>query len=236
MSSVESSADKPATAGQQSGVQQSTRGSCTVLVPAYNEAETISSVVHTARRSELGDVLVVDDGSTDDTAERARAAGATVLSLSRNRGKGGAVAAGLTLVETDVVLLIDADLVGITPQHLYKLAAPVTQGEVEMTRGVFSGGRWSTTAAQKLTPQLTGQRAVRTQLLREVSGLARSRYGIEVAITEHAREAGWRIADVPLEGVSQVMKEEKQGVLAGLFARLRMYGDIVRTLVRSRKE
>src|SRR5690625_7994002 len=134
MSSVESSAGKPATAGQQSGEQQSTRGSCTVLVPAYNEAETISSVVHTARRSELGDVLVVDDGSTDDTAERARAAGATVLSLSRNRGKGGAVAAGLTLVETDVVLVIDADLVGLPPQDLHRPARPVPQGGVGRAR------------------------------------------------------------------------------------------------------
>lgn len=203
-----------------------------MLIPAYNEAANIARVLEVARSAGLGPVLVVDDGSSDATAERARAAGAEVLSLAGNRGKGGAVFAGAAQLDTDVVVLLDADLLGLTPQHLRALAAPVLSGDVEMTRGVFSGGRWRTTAAQHLTPQLSGQRGVVRRRLLEVEGLAGSRYGVEVAITEHAKRALWRVADVPLPGVSQVMKEEKRGFWVGFGVRLKMYAEIFLELFR----
>jgi glycosyltransferase involved in cell wall biosynthesis len=207
---------------------------CTIVVPAFNEVGTIAEVVSVARSARLGRVLVVDDGSTDGTAAAAREAGAEVVELFRNLGKGGAVAAGVELTDSGVIVLVDADLVGLTPGHLRLLAEPVLSGAVDMSRGVFTGGRWRTTAAQRLTPQLTGQRAIRRELLRRVPQLAQTRYGIEVAITDTARREGWRCRDVPLEGVSQVMKEEKRGVLAGAVVRLRMYGDILATLLRRR--
>lgn len=207
-------------------------GSCAVLIPAYNEAATIAQVVGTAFAAGLGPVLVVDDGSQDDTVARATQAGARVLELGHNRGKGGAVYAGALELATDVVVLIDADLIGLCPHHLRALAEPVLSGAADMTRGVFTGGRWSTTAAQHLAPQLNGQRAVRRELLASVPNLAVSRYGVEVAITEAARRDGWRTVDVPLEGVSQVMKEEKRGFLAGFMTRIRMYGEILFTLLR----
>jgi len=185
-----------------------------------------------AQAAGLGPVLVVDDGSSDATVQSARAAGAEVLSLAGNRGKGGAVFAGAAQLGTDVVVLLDADLLGLTPQHLWALAEPVLSGDAEMTRGVFSGGRWRTTAAQRLTPQLNGQRGVVRGRLLEVEGLAGSRYGLEVAITEHARRAGWRVADVPLPGVSQVMKEEKRGFWVGFGVRLKMYAEIFLELFR----
>lgn len=215
-----------------SGVRDA-RATCAVLIPAFDEGRTIASVVAVANAAGLGPVLVVDDGSHDDTGACARAAGAEVLRLERNLGKGGAVAAGLELIASDVVVLLDADLTGLRPEHLRALAAPVLAGEADMTRGVFVGGRWRTTAAQQLTPQLNGQRAIVRELLLEVPGLARSRYGVEVAITEHARRTGWRRLDVPLEGVSQVMKEEKRGLGGGLLVRARMYGEILAALARS---
>jgi glycosyltransferase involved in cell wall biosynthesis len=226
MSSAGSSADSGA------AVKGSATGTCAVLIPAFDEAETIADVVTVARLAELGPVVVVDDGSGDSTADLARRSGAEVVELHRNLGKGGAVAAGLEWVEGDVIVLVDADLVGLTPGHLRSLAAPVLSGEVDMTRGMFVGGRWRTTAAQRLTPQLSGQRAIRRDMLLRVPNLAQTRYGIEVAITNAARRQGWRCRDVPLEGVSQVMKEEKRGLLAGLGIRLRMYRDIIATILR----
>ncbi|MEX2536494.1 MAG: glycosyltransferase family 2 protein [Trueperaceae bacterium] len=205
---------------------------CSVLIPAFNEADTIAQVVGVAREASLGQVVVVDDGSRDGTAATARLAGAEVIELNRNQGKGGAVAAGLENVRSGVIVLVDADLVGLLPAHLRALAGPVLAGEADMTRGVFVGGRWRTTAAQRLTPQLSGQRAVRRELLEAVPELASTRFGIEVAITGAAKRQGWRCLDVRLEGVSQVMKEEKRGLLAGLAMRLRMYRDIVATMIR----
>ena len=203
-----------------------------VLVPAYNEAAHVARVIGVARAAALGPVWVVDDGSSDATTPTAQAAGAEVLRLSKNRGKGGAVFAGAAHLDADVVVMLDADLLGLAPDHVRALAEPVLTGAVTMTRGMFSGGRWRTTAAQHLTPQLNGQRAVLREKLLEVEGLAESRYGIEIAITEHAKRAGWPVCDVPLYGVSQVMKEEKRGFWVGLGVRLKMYREIFHELFR----
>jgi glycosyltransferase involved in cell wall biosynthesis len=227
MSSAPSSADS--VAARHVGPATTT---CSILIPAFNEVETIAPMVRVARQTELGRVLVIDDGSSDGTAAEAVRCGADVAILERNLGKGGAVAAGLERVDSDVVLLIDADLMGLTAEHLRSLARPVLAGEVDMSRGVFVGGRWRTTAAQRLTPHLSGQRAIRRELLLRVPNLAGTRYGIEVAITDAARREGWRCVDVRLEGVSQVMKEEKRGFVAGLATRLRMYLDIFATISR----
>ena len=186
-----------------------------------------------ALAADLGPVLVVDDGSTDTTAQVALDAGATVLSIVENVGKGGAVFAGTSVLKTDVVLMVDADLTGLTPQHLRDLVAPLLAGTTDMTRGVFAGGRWRTTTVQRLTPQLNGQRAILREKLLSVPGLPESRYGIEVAITEQCKQAGWRTQDVALPGVSQVMKEEKLGFRRGFRTRVLMYRDILRTLLRN---
>ena len=169
-----------------------------------------------ALESRLGEVFVVDDGSFDGTGEAAQQAGGRVISLTSNRGKGGAVAAAATTIDADVLVLIDADLTGLKATHLEALARPVLSSETDMTRGVFVGGRWQTAAAQRLTPQLNGQRGIWRELLLSVPGLEATRYGLEVAITEHARRSGWTVQDVPLMGVSQVMKEEKRGFWRGV--------------------
>ena len=207
-----------------------------VLIPAYNEAERVGNVIRVAQEADLGPVLVVDDGSRDETSAAARAAGADVLRLPSNLGKGGAVAAGVRELDCEVIVLIDADLVGLKPQHLRDLARPVLKGEVDMTRGVFQGGRWSTTAAQKMMPQLNGQRAVRRELLAGLSDLHKSRYGIEVVITEAARSDHWRTRDIPMADVSQVTKAEKRGFFKGVGHRLKMYSDILRSMVRGGRD
>ncbi len=206
--------------------------SCAVLIPAYNESGHVAQVVRVALAA-FATVLVVDDGSSDATADVAKEAGARVLSLPENRGKGGAVYAGASYLGSDVVVLLDADLTGLTPEHVRALAEPVLAGRAVMTRGVFAGGRWRTTAAQRLTPQLNGQRGMVRQCLLEVEGLATSRYGIEIAITEHARRERWALLDVPLRDVSQIMKEEKRGFWRGVSVRLGMYRDIFLELFRN---
>jgi hypothetical protein len=131
------------------------------------------------------------------------------------------------------LVLLDGDLVGLRPQHVRALAHPVVRGEAEMTRGVFVGGRWTTSLAQKLMPVLNGQRALRREGFLAIDELDESRYGVEVAIAEHARRHHWRTLDVPLPGVSQVMKEEKRGPLLGLWVRVRMYAEILFAYARA---
>ncbi|MGE5585429.1 MAG: glycosyltransferase family 2 protein [Bacillota bacterium] len=198
-----------------------------VIIPAYNEGARIGWVISAALGARLvSDVIVVSDGSTDNTADVARSLGVRVVELARNRGKGGAMKAGLTATSAEVVAFIDADLVGLMPEHVDELVRPVVSGEADATLGVFEGGRPSTTLAQKLTPGLSGQRAVRAALVRDVP-MEDARFGVEVMLNRHLASCGATVKRVVLHGVSQVMKEEKRGGLKGFAARLRMYWEIV---------
>ncbi len=208
---------------------------CSFLIPAYNEEKTIASVIKVALESSLGEVLVVDDGSSDNTAQIAQDAGAKVLKLPKNLGKGGAVFEGTIFLKTPVIILLDADLINLKASHLQDLAKPVLEGRADMTRGIFTEGRWQTTAAQHITPQLNGQRAILREKLFSVPNLRNSRYGIEIAITEQAKRENWTMLEVAMPGVSQVMKEEKRGFCKGFKIRLGMYRDIARTWMSSKR-
>ncbi|MDI6637302.1 MAG: glycosyltransferase family 2 protein [Bacillota bacterium] len=208
------------------GDERGTTGAA-VIIPAYNEGARIGRVISAALGAKLvSEVIVVSDGSTDNTADVARSLGVRVVELARNRGKGGAMKAGLAATSAEVVAFIDADLVGLTPDHVDELIRPVVSGEADATLGVFAGGRSSTTLAQRLTPGLSGQRAVRAVLLRDVP-MEDARFGVEVVLNRHLASCGARVKRVVLHGVSQVMKEEKRGGLKGFAARLRMYWEIV---------
>ncbi len=209
------------------------KGRAAIVIPAYNEENTVAGIVAIAAESEIGNVFVVDDGSQDATKELALKAGANVIAIKENVGKGGAVHLAAELLQTDVIILLDADLVGLTAEHIKDLAKPVLNGSVDMTRGNFSGGRLQTTAAQKITPQLNGQRAIIRKKLLELPDFSNSRYGIEVAITKGATKQKWRTKNIDFRNVSQVMKEEKRGILRGLKTRLCMYRDIVAALFKS---
>lgn len=207
-------------------------GTCGILIPAFNEEKTVSEVVQAAIASDLGPVLVIDDGSTDRTVERALQTGASVLSLSKNCGKGKAITIGAESMQTNYILMIDADLLGLTEKHLKDLADPVLTKKADMTRGYFRGGRWQTTAAQIISPQLSGQRMLSRENLLRIPGIENSGYGIEIAITTAARKSRWKIVEVPFTGVSQVLKEEKRGVIKGLRSRIHMYWDILVSIAK----
>src|SRR5947207_9652938 len=98
--------DRPTSATLRRGAQ-----SIAAVIPAYNEEKHIGDVVSRTRH-ELGNVLVVDDGSHDKTAERAREAGAQVVVHEQNRGKGETIKTGLRHVlerDVDLVIILDAD-------------------------------------------------------------------------------------------------------------------------------
>ena len=198
-----------------------------VLIPAYNEAPTIAGVVKTCLEAQLGEVWVVSDGSSDVTATQARQAGAKVLELPNNRGKGGAIQAGLEATQSEIVLLLDADLVGLKSEHLQALLEPIQNGQAEATVGYFSSGRWFTTLASRLTRDWSGQRAFRRELLVGLD-LGQLRYAVELAITRQIEARKARVVYVPLFNLTHRTKEEKLGWWAGLRARGRMFGQLIR--------
>lgn len=208
--------------------------SVAVVIPAYNEAERLPAVLE-ALAGATGlweELIVVDDGSTDATSRVARSVpGVRVISLARNRGKGGAMWAGAEAASADVLCFLDADLVGLRSEHVEALLAPVLSGEADMALGLFRGGRGSTDLSHRLAPWVTGQRCLPRRRLLELPEIAGSRLGVEALLTRAARERGWRVAGVPWTGVTHRMKEEKLGAVRGFFARLRMYGEIAAVLL-----
>ncbi|MBM4394596.1 MAG: glycosyltransferase family 2 protein [Deltaproteobacteria bacterium] len=181
-----------------------------VIVPAHNEAGTIGDVVRGASAHPV-DVLVVDDGSTDDTAARARAAGAEVLSLHPNRGKGEALRAGFGVASNRAyarVVTLDADMEhdpAEIPRFLAALDAglDVVAGEREVYR---SGGRrlsnrfatfWYRQVDPRITDTICGFRGFRTEVLARLAPPDRG-FEFEQVLLLEAVAAGLRLGFVPV--------------------------------------
>ncbi len=205
----------------------------TAIIPAFNEEKTITDVIQALKLCpEVDRIIAVSDGSTDKTAEMANQQGVEVIDLHVNRGKGGAVKAGLDITLTEIILLLDADLIGLQPEHIRLLLEPVISGRADMSIGLFEKGRAATDLAQKVAPFLSGQRALKRKIFEDISGLDITRFGIEVALHRYAEEANLRVEEVILKDLSHVMKEEKMGFFKGSAARLKMYWEILLSAVK----
>jgi hypothetical protein len=210
------------------------------IVAAKNGADSVGETVAALRGlAGVDEVLVVDDGSTDATSAVAAQAGAWVLRLPVNVGKGGAVAAGIaTSSETDIYLLVDAD-VGVTAGAAAALLEPLLEGQADLVIGVLpgAGGKGGFGLVRRLAAAgieracgfvaqapLSGQRAVRGELLRGLD-LA-PRFGLETGFTIDAVRAGARVLEVPV-----AMDHRHTGRrLAGFVHRGRQGVDISRAL------
>jgi hypothetical protein len=205
----------------------------TAIVPAYNEAQNIANVLTVLKRvPEIDEIIVVDDGSEDNTADVARQLGVMVTQLPTNQGKGAAMMRGAQLARGDIVLFLDADLVGLTVPHVQQLLEPICRGDTDATVGIFEGGRISTDWAQAVAPFLSGQRALRRQLLQEFDQWDVNGYGVELQPHRQLKRMGKAPTAVLLHEVTQVVKEEKLGLVKGLAARMRMYWEILREIPR----
>jgi len=183
-----------------------------VLIPAHDEAERIGATVEAARAiAGVTRVVVVDDGSRDDTAQLAEAAGAKVVRIWNNVGKGAALEAGAMRIENaDVVILLDADL-GEAASQAALLLAPVLSGEADVVIakfprpqgkagfGLVKGlARWGIArygSGYLAEAPLSGQRALTHDAFAAVRPFA-SGYGVEVALTVRALRAGMRLLEV----------------------------------------
>ncbi|HXO20352.1 MAG TPA: glycosyltransferase family 2 protein [Thermoanaerobaculia bacterium] len=183
-------------------------------IPAYQAAPTIGGVVRGVS-TVLPEVLVIDDGSTDATAEEAQRAGARVLTLPVNRGKGTALAAafadlfgrGFTGVVTldadgqhlagEIATLLaaaepDADLVLGVRDHLFAGMSPLRRASNRLSSRAISFA-----AGQRLEDIQTGFRFYSRRLIERV-GFPAGRFEAESAVVVRAARAGFRVVTVPV--------------------------------------
>ena len=207
------------------------------IIPAYNEGARIVDVLTAVLEADLVDeIIVVSDGSEDDTVELATAVpGVSVIDLKKNVGKGGAMAAGFHATKADVLLFVDADLQNLNAKHVDSIIQPILDGRCEMCVGVFRGGSIGSNTGMRISPLLSGQRAMKRDLLASVANLAGLRMGVEIALNETAKRRRARIMRVVLRGVSNCLKEEKLGLVEGLRARGKMYKEIGQAYVGSQR-
>ncbi|HSV74395.1 MAG TPA: glycosyltransferase family 2 protein [Chthonomonadales bacterium] len=181
------------------------------VVPALNEEPRIARTIRALRAvGGISEVVAVDDGSTDATAREAEAAGARVVRLQRNAGKGAALTAGAGETHADVLLFIDADLEDTAAQASC-LLAPVLCGEADMAIARFpivpgAGGgaglvvrlaRWGIRRAtgRTMISPLSGQRALTRAALNRCLPLSEG-FGVEVGLTVDALLAGLRVTEI----------------------------------------
>lgn len=208
-----------------------------VIVPAYNEESRIAEVLEAVKGSQLAsEVIVVSDGSIDNTVPIARAIpGVRVLDLPFNMGKGGAMAAGVAGTQADIIAFVDADLRGLRGEHVDQIIQPLLDHRCDMCIGIFRGGEFWSDTAQRISPYISGQRAMKRKLFESIPFLTEVRMGVEVTINYHARRQKARILRVVLHGVSNTHKEQKLGFVRGAKARAQMYAEIGRAVVKTRR-
>jgi glycosyltransferase involved in cell wall biosynthesis len=186
--------------------------STSVIIPAYHEAEGIADVVTAlALSGPWHEIIVVDDGSTDETGERARAAGATVVRHPYNKGNGAAVKTGIRRATGEYVLVIDGD-----GQHRPADARRLVEllGEYDLVVGArsrstqatsarrFGNGALNTLASYmtgRSIPDLTsGFRAARRAILCEFLHLLPNGFSTPTTTTLAFIKAGYNVVFVPI--------------------------------------
>lgn len=189
-----------------------------VAIPCLNEERNIGSLVLQAQRW-ADEVIVVDDGSADETAAIAEAAGATVIRHAQNQGKGAALnsAFGVALGrDADVLVLMDGDGQH-RPSEIMSVAGPVLRGEADIVVGsrhlqdggipkVRRMGQTVVTAATNLgsgvnlTDSQSGFRAFSRQALEGMTFSSRG-FAVESEMQFLALDRGLRVVEVPIEAV-----------------------------------
>ena len=188
------------------------------MIPAYHEAGAIAGVVAAlAASGPWHEIIVVDDGSTDDTAARAQAAGAVVVRHPYNKGNGAAVKSGIRKATGDVVLIVDGD-----GQHRPADAARLVSGigEYELVVGARSAAtqatlmrrfgnhllnRLASYLTERNIPDLTsGFRAARRDCLLEFLHLLPNGFSTPATTTMSFIKAGYSVSFVPIEAEQRV--------------------------------
>lgn len=204
------------------------------IIPAYNEESTVADVVLALQTSAyVSEVIVVSDGSTDRTSDVARAAGATVYDVPQNAGKGAAMLHGVTRTDAPVVAFFDADLIGLTADHVERLVLPVLSGSRVMNVGIRDRGRFVSRLVARL-PLIGGERVMLRQVVEGVPPEFARGFMVESALNYFCRSRALPYGTVFLPGLGIRRKYQKVGWRRAVVQYAKMGGQILTAMVAVR--
>ena len=199
------------------------------IICAFNEAPRIAAVLAvTCQHPLLQEVIVVDDGSTDDTAAVVRRFPTVkLISCPVNRGKSFAVATGVTAAHCDLLMLLDADLGGLAVDNITALVGPVLSGEADVSVSLRKNSLLIYRAIG--LDFVSGERVFSKELLSEaLADIHRlPRFGIEIFMNRQIIARRLSIAVAHWPHVRQARKTEKLGYWKGIRAEWRMITDLL---------
>jgi len=187
-----------------------------VIIPAFNEEKTVAHVVSVVKSLPyIGEVVVVDDGSMDQTSKFAEEAGAKVIYHMKNRGKGAAIKTGFKNSKGDIVVFLDADLKNLTQSQVRNIVDPILNGEADVTKTKFKreAGRVTELTAKpllkfffpeiKFDQPLSGQFAAKRSFLNKIK--LEDDYGVDVGIVLDADVMGMKVKEVDIGKIDHVL-------------------------------
>lgn len=199
-----------------------------VVIPAFDEVGTVgASVAAALRHPQVGEVLVVDDGSRDGTGQAAARAGARVVRLEHNRGKAEALGAGVRRARHDVILFLDADVTGHTDETLTRIMQPVIDGRYEMYVGIHTRSTMWLNRLLHFFPIIGGERALTRKLWDAVPAVHKNGFQIEIAMNYSAKGFERGMGFELIGGTVHHTKEQKYGFRLGFWRRHCMVLDII---------
>jgi glycosyltransferase involved in cell wall biosynthesis len=221
--------------------------SVSVVIPALNEAESIGSVVRSMPRDQIAECIVVDNESTDATAQAARAAGARVVNSPRGYGAACAAGASAALATSDVLVFLDGDG-SDDVSAMHQLVGPIESGDADFVIGSRTRGRaepGSLNGAQVFAAKLIGTlvkmlygfrytdmgpfRAIRRECL-EAMQMREMTYGWNLEMQIKALKMGLRVVEIPVDYRCRIGGESKVSgnMWASVKAGVRILGVLVR--------
>lgn len=201
------------------------------IIPAYNEESRIGTVLRAVYDHPLIDeIIVVDDGSKDRTEDVVKKfKGVQLIVHEKNKGKSQAVVGGIIQSKGDIIFLLDADLIGLTPKDISDLVEPVLSQKADISISMRKNSPW---ISRKIGLDfISGERVFSRGLvqdhLNEMQKLPH--FGLEVYLNKLVIKNKYRIKIIFWENVISLWPHKKRGLLSGFKSFLLMILDILRT-------